>query len=206
MARTIGPRCKKCRRNAEKLFLRGEKCVSDKCVLMKRGEQMQVGNRRRRRQSAYSIQLREKQKLRMMYGVLERQFRNYFASAAKQANTAAALVIMLERRLDNVVFRLGFADSRAQARQFVRHGHLTVDGRRVNIPSYQVRAGQTIAAAGDKAVKFIKPIVANKETPQAGWLSLDPEQLTGRVLHEPSPEDVKDIPCNTQLIVELYSR
>ena len=162
MARTIGPRCKKCRKAAEKLFLRGDKCVSDKCVLMKRGEQALVGNRRRRRQSAYSIQLREKQKLRMMYGVLERQFRNYFKSAAKQANTAAALVIMLERRLDNVVFRLGFADSRAQARQFVRHGHVTVDGRRVDIPSYQVRAGQVIGVSGEKAAKFLKPIVAEK--------------------------------------------
>jgi len=190
---------------AEKLFLRGDKCVSDKCVLMKRGEQMVVRGRRRR-QSAYSMQLREKQKLRMMYGVLERQFRNYFASAAKQANTAAALVILLERRLDNVVFRLGFADSRAQARQFVRHGHVTVDGRRVNIPSYQVRAGQQVAAGGEKAAKFVKPIAANKEAPQAGWLSVDPERLTGRVEREPAPEDVKDIPCNTQLIVELYSR
>ena len=206
MARTIGPRCKKCRKVAEKLFLRGEKCVSDKCVLMKRGEKAPLGNQRRRRQSAYSIQLREKQKLRMMYGVLERQFRNYFESAAKQANTAAALVIMLERRLDNVVFRLGLADSRPQARQFVRHGHVTVDGRRVNIPSYQVRGGQEIAVAGEKSAKFLKPIVAEKEAPQAAWLTFNADRMIGKVVREPSFEDVKDIPCNTQLIVELYSR
>jgi small subunit ribosomal protein S4 len=205
MARTIGPKCKKCRKAAEKLFLRGDKCISDKCVLMKRGEQTVVRNRRRR-QSAYSIQLREKQKLRMMYGVLERQFRNYFTRAAKQANTAAALVILLERRLDNVIFRLGFADSRAQARQFVRHGHIMVDGRRVNVPSYQVRSGQEITANGEGAVKFLKPIAANKEAPQATWLAADLERLVGRIQREPAPEDVKDIPCNTQLIVELYSR
>ncbi|MFO7674953.1 MAG: 30S ribosomal protein S4 [bacterium] len=205
MARTIGPRCKKCRKSAEKLFLRGEKCISDKCVLMKRGEENVVRNRRRR-QSAYSIQLREKQKLRMMYGVLERQFRNYFERAAKQANTAAALVILLERRLDNVVFRLGFADSRSQARQFVRHGHVLVDGRRVNIPSYQVRSGQEITANGEAAAAFLKPIAATKEAPQATWLSADTERLVGRIEREPAPEDVKDIPCNTQLIVELYSR
>jgi small subunit ribosomal protein S4 len=180
--------------------------LSDKCVLMKRGEVGFVRGRRRRRPSAYSIQLREKQKLRMMYGVLERQFRNYFKRAAKSANTAAALVIQLEERLDNIVFRLGFANSRPQARQFVRHGHITVDGRRVDIPSYAVKPGQTIGTDGEGAAKLVKEIIANKEAPAATWLSVDAENLSGRVVRELTPEDVKDIPCNTQLIVELYSR
>jgi small subunit ribosomal protein S4 len=205
MARYTGPMCKKCRKAGEKLYLRGTKCLSDKCVLMKRGEEA-ADKGRRRRVSAYSIQLREKQKLRMMYGVLERQFHNYFLRAAKEANTAAALVILLERRLDNVVFRLGLAESRSQARQFARHGHITVDGRTVTVPSYQVRAGQAIGVAGDASAKFVTPIAANKEPPTMAWLSFDPAALAGRVVREPLAEDVKDIPCNTQLIVELYSK
>jgi small subunit ribosomal protein S4 len=206
MARDIGSKCKRCRKAGEKLFLRGDKCLSDKCVLMKRGEVGIVRGRRRRRQSTYSIQLREKQKLRMMYGVLERQFRNYFERAAKSANTAAALVILLERRLDNIVFRLGYADSRAQARQFVRHGHITVEGRRVNVPSFQVKPGQTVGANGEKGTKLIRPIIANKEPPEPTWLSVDPGSITGRIVRDLTPEDVREVPCNTQLIVELYSR
>ncbi len=206
MARDTEPKCKRCRKAKEKLFLRGGKCLSDKCVLMKRGEVPIVRGRRRRRQSAYAIQLREKQKLRMMYGVLETQFRNYFKRAAKSANTAATLVILLERRLDNVVSRLGFADSRPQARQFVSHGHITVNGRRVNIPSFLVKAGQTIGVNGEKGMKLVKPIIENKESSEVAWLQSNPETATGLVTREPTPEDVKDIPCNTQLIVELYSK
>jgi len=205
MARYIGPVCKKCRKAAEKLYLRGNKCLSDKCVLMKRGEETVVRGRRRR-VSAYSIQLREKQKLRMMYGVLERQFHNYYEKAVKHANTAAALVMLLERRLDNVVFKLGLADSRAQARQLVRHGHITVDGRRVNIPSYSLRAGQSVGVSGEEGLKIVKPILANRESVSAAWLGIDATAVTGQVLREPTPEDVKDVPCNTQLIVELYSK
>ncbi|OYD14561.1 30S ribosomal protein S4 [candidate division WOR-3 bacterium JGI_Cruoil_03_51_56] len=206
MARDIGPKCKRCRKAKEKLFLRGEKCFSDKCVLMKRGEEPMVRGRRRRRISDYAIQLHEKQKLRMMYGVLERQFRNYYELAAKSANTAATLVILLERRLDNVVFRLGFANSRPQARQFVRHGHIAVDGRRVNIPSYLVKAGQTIGINGENGLKLVKPILADKEPPATAWLNMDSGAVTGKIIREPLPEDVKGIPCNTQLIVELYSK
>ncbi len=204
MARYIGPKCKRCRKAKEKLFLRGDKCLSDKCVLMKRGEEPEV--RGRRRMSAYSIQLREKQKLRMMYGILEAQFHNYFLKAAKTKNTAASLVIALERRLDNVVFRLGFASSRTQARQFVRHGHITVNGRRISIPSYAVKAGQTVGINGPESLKVIGPILATKEAPGMTWLSVNPERGTGTVVRVPTPEDVKDIPCNTQLIVELYSK
>lgn len=213
MARDIGPKCKRCRRAREKLFLRGNKCLSDKCILMKRGEES--GKTGGRRVSAYAIQLREKQKLRMMYGILETQFRNYFARAAKSKNTAAALLIFLERRLDNVVFRLGFADSRGQARQLVRHGHITVaqighpfpgDGKRINLPSYQVKAGQVIAIATEKGRKVVKAIVANKEPTVVPWLSVNHQQLTGQVLRLPDIEDIKDVPCNMQLIVEFYSK
>lgn len=204
MARYIGPRCKRCRKSREKLFLRGDKCLSDKCVLMKRGEEPE--KRGRRRVSAYSIQLREKQKLRMMYGVLEAQFRTYFEKAAKTRNTAASLVIFLERRLDNVVFRLGFADSRTQARQFVRHGHITVNGRRIDIPSYQVKADQVIGMKGEDSQKMVALLTAKKDGSSVGWLQVSPGMGTGSVVRTPTPDDVKDIPINTQLIVELYSK
>jgi small subunit ribosomal protein S4 len=171
---------------------------------MKRGEEPE--KRGRRRVSAYSIQLREKQKLRIMYGILETQFHNYFEKAAKTRNTAASLVIFLEQRLDNVVYRLGFADSRTQARQFVRHGHITVNGRRINIPSYQVRAGQVIGVNGEDSVKMVGPILAKKDGTTVSWLQVNPGSGTGAVVRVPTPDDVKDIPCNTQLIVELYSK
>jgi small subunit ribosomal protein S4 len=204
MAKYVGPKCKRCRKYREKLFLRGEKCLSDKCTLMKRGEMPEV--RGRRRVSAYSIQLREKQKLRMMYGILETQFHNYFTKAAKSKNTAAALVILLERRLDNVVFRMGFADSRAQARQFVRHGLITVNGRRINIPSYLTDAGDIIGVKGGESMKVISAILVNKQQPSMAWLTVAADRGVGTVVRQPSPDDVKDIPCNTQLIVELYSK
>ncbi|MGQ9708337.1 MAG: 30S ribosomal protein S4 [bacterium] len=204
MAKDIGAKCKRCRRAKEKLFLRGSKCISDKCVLMKKGEETAAGVRRR--VSAFAIQLREKQKLRMMYGILETQFRNYFIRAAKSPNTAVALLMLLERRLDNVVFRLGFADSRAQARQLVRHGHFTVDNRRIDIPSYQVKPGQVIAVATEKARKVVNGIVSAKEPAVVPWLNLNQAQLTGQVLRLPTQDDLKDVPCNMQLIVEFYSK
>lgn len=204
MARDIGPKCKKCRRAKEKLFLRGSKCMSDKCVLLRRGEES--GARSRRRVSPYSIQLREKQKLRMMYGILETQFRNYFEKAAKSRNTAATLLINLERRLDNVVYRLGFATSRAQARQMVRHGHIAVSGRRVDIPSYPVKAGQTVTAADEAGRRAVAAALASSEPATVPWLALDAAKATGTVLRLPTAEDVKDVPCNTQMIVELYSK
>jgi len=171
---------------------------------MKRGEESATSARRRI--SAYAIQLREKQKLRMMYGILETQFRNYFTRAAKSPNTAAALLMLLERRLDNVVFRLGFGDSRAQARQLVRHGHITVDGKCVDIPSYQVRPGQTIAVATEKGKKLVSAIVAGKDPAVVPWLTVNHQQLIGQVLRLPTVEDLKDVPCNMQLIVEFYSK
>lgn len=206
MAKDIGPKCKRCRKSREKLFLRGDKCISDKCVLMKRGEEP-VAQGRRRSRSSYSIQLREKQKIRMMYGILEAQFHNYFVRAAKSRNTAAALLILLERRLDNVLFRLGFADSRPQARQLVRHGHVTVDGRKVDIPSYQVSQGEVIGLRTESGRSFVRARLADKEAVGVvPWLSLDAVQLTGTIARLPTYEDMKDAPCNTQLIVEFYSK
>jgi small subunit ribosomal protein S4 len=171
---------------------------------MKRGEESEASARRR--VSAYAIQLREKQKLRMMYGILETQFRNYFVRAAKSPNTAAALLTLLETRLDNVVFRLGFADSRAQARQLVRHGHITVDGRRVDIPSYQVKPGQVVAVGSEKGKKLVSAVVAAKEPNVVPWLTVNHQQLTGQVLRLPNQEELKEVPCNMQLIVEFYSK
>lgn len=205
MARAIEPRCKRCRKAKEKLFLRGDKCLSDKCVLMRRGEDTEKTVRRRRSPSPYAVQLREKQMLKRVYGVLETQFHNYFEKAAKTRNTAASLIIALERRLDNVVFRLGLATSRSQARQFVRHGHITVDGRRITIPSYPVKAGQVISVRGESA-KMITPLTTGREPAIKSWLSMNMQTLTGTVVRLPGVEDVKDIPCNTQLIVELYSK
>lgn len=160
----------------------------------------------RRRVSPYAIQLREKQKLRMLYGILETQFHNYFVRAAKSPNTAAALLILLERRIDNVVYRLGFADSRAQARQIVRHGHISVNGKKVDIPSYQVNPGDVIAVATDRGKKLVSAIVANKEATVVPWLRVNQPQLVGEVLRLPEYEDVKEVPCNMQLIVEFYSK
>lgn len=204
MARDIGVKCKRCRQAREKLFLRGNKCLSDKCVLLKRGEESVTPVRRR--VSPYAIQLREKQKLRMLYGILETQFRNYFVRAAKSPNTAAALLILLERRIDNVVYRLGFADSRAQARQIVHHGHISVNGKKVDIPSYQVKPGDVIAVATDRGKKLVSANVANKEATVVPWLRVNQPQLIGEVLRSPEYEDVKDVPCNMQLIVEFYSK
>ncbi|MGQ9678572.1 MAG: 30S ribosomal protein S4 [bacterium] len=204
MARDIGAKCKRCRQAREKLFLRGNKCLSDNCALLKRGEESAAPVRRR--VSPYAIQLREKQKLRMLYGILETQFRNYFVRAARSPNTTAALLILLERRLDNVVYRLGFADSRAQARQIVHHGHITVNGKKVDIPSYQVKVGDVIAVATERGKKLVSAIVANKDASVVSWLRVNQQQLTGEILRLPEYEDVKDVPCNMQLIVEFYSK
>lgn len=213
MARNVGPKCKICRRLGEKVFLKGDKCVSDKCVLPRRSDK--EGSRgggdgkkrgRGRKLSAYSIQLREKQKVKAIYGVAETQFHNYFVQAAKEPNTADALVNLLETRLDNVVYRLGFADSRQQARQLVRHGHVTVNGHRTDIPSFLVKPGMAIGVRDEKGLKAIRAVLANKEGPTATWLELDREQTQGKVLRLPTSDDTKEMTANMQLIVELYSK
>jgi small subunit ribosomal protein S4 len=213
MARYTGPVCKLCRREGEKLFLKGARCLSPKCAIERRsyppGQHGRESQFRRRRASDYSLQLREKQKVRRIYGVLERQFRRYFAEALRRPGlTGANLLCILEVRLDNVVYRLGFADSRAQARQLVQHGHFTINGRRTNIPSMLLRPEDKISVrdGSHKRPYFqdIRQALADRP-PTQEWLSLDPAILTGVVVRAPERADI-DLPVNEQLIVEYYSR
>lgn len=209
MARYIGPVCRQCRREGLKLYLKGDKCYSDKCPFDRRGYiPGQHGQGRRGKLSEYGIQLREKQKARRIYGLMEKQFHRYYEKAERQKGVAGEnLLILLERRLDNVVYRLGLADSRTQARQLVRHGHFTVNGRTVNIPSYQVKPGDTIAVREkSKASPKIKEIIEDLGTRTVpAWLELLPEVPGGRVLRLPNREDI-DVPVQEHLIIELYSR
>ncbi len=211
MARYNGPVCKLCRREGEKLFLKGERCFSPKCAFERRSYAPGMHGRQaqyRRKESDYSLQLRAKQKARRIYGVYERQFRRYFREAQRQKGlTGINLLILLESRLDNVVYRLGFASSRAQARQLVRHGHLDVNGRKTNIPSYLVKPGDIIAvreiSRGNTYFKEVSQVLDDDRIP--AWLSLDPTNLTGKVVDLPSRDDI-DVSLNEQLIVEYYSR
>jgi len=209
VARYRGAVCRLCRREGTKLFLKGERCFSDKCALEKRpyppGEH---GRARRLRIIGYGLQLREKQKVRRIYGVLERQFRIYFKKAErKRGITGENLLSLLERRLDNVVFRLGFASSRPQARQMVRHGHIEVNGKKVDIPSYLVKKGDTIAVREKskklEAITQAMQLTQNRPIPK--WLEVDYDNLVGKVVEYPSREDI-DFPVQEQLIVELYSK
>lgn len=211
MARYIGPVCKLCRREGEKLFLKGERCFTPKCAIERRNQPPgQHGTSRtfRRKVSDYGIQLREKQKARRIYGVLERQFRRYYADAARRSGvTGATLLQFLESRLDNVVFRLGFATSRKQARQLIVHGHFTVNGRRVSVPSYLVKPGDKVAVAeGSRAnIYFADLSKGLKSARTPGWLTVDARQLSGDVLNLPAREQI-DTPVKEQLIIEFYSR
>ncbi|HXF63249.1 MAG TPA: 30S ribosomal protein S4 [Caldilineaceae bacterium] len=203
--------CKLCRREGQKLFLKGERCLTPKCAIERRnyppGEHGKKASFRRK-VSDYGMQLREKQKARRIYGVMEKQFRRYFREASRRKGmTGATLLALLESRLDNVVYRLGFADSRSQARQLVRHGHFEVNGRKTNIPSYIVNVGDTIAVRAnsrDKAYfKDRAQLMESSKVP--GWLSLNLMNMSGTVQAEPGREDI-EIPLNEQLIVEYYSR
>ncbi|MDY6876803.1 MAG: 30S ribosomal protein S4 [Chloroflexota bacterium] len=213
MARYTGPVCKLCRREGEKLFLKGERCLSSKCPFERErgyppGEHGRLARFRRRRPSDYSRQLRAKQKARRVYGVLERQFRRYFYEAERRAGlTGENLLMLLESRLDNVVYRLRFADSRAQARQLVQHGHFVVNGRRTNIPSYIVRPQDAIAVRdGSRGRTYFKDRAERlDEGAIPNWLSLDAKTMTARVLKSPAREDIETA-LNEQLIVEYYSR
>ncbi len=209
MARYTGSVCRLCRREDMKLFLKGERCYSDKCAFERRAYPPgRHGQRRRGKLSDYGRQLREKQKVKRMYGLLERQFRSYYERADKARGvTGSNLLVLLERRLDNLIYRLGFAVSRTQARQLVRHGHFTINGRKVNIPSYLIKAGDVIEVK-EKSRKM-NPVVEALETvdrrgvPQ--WLELDREGLKGTVMALPAREDIT-MPIQEQLIVELYSK
>ena len=209
MARYTGPVCRLCRRVGEKLYLKGERCISPKCAIERRpnppGEH---GANRRRRISEHGIQRREKKKARSIYGVLERQFRQYFDIASKKSGVTGELLLQfLERRLDNVVFRLGFSESRQQARQLVLHGHFMVNGRKTDIPSYMVVPGQVIAWKETHMQRdFFKALtedIPRRPVPQ--WLILDTNTMTGKVSGLPTDDDLVST-IDTRLIVEYYSR
>jgi small subunit ribosomal protein S4 len=206
MARDTGPKCRICRREGMKLFLKGERCLTEKCAIERRSYPPGEHGRGRIKQSEYLLQLREKQKARRYYGLLEKQFRTYYTKAAKGSGvTGEELLRMLETRLDNVVYRLGFAASRAQARQLVRHGHFHVNGRRVNIPSYGVRPGDVVALKQGSPVEQLVRDATDLTAAVAPWLQADHEGLTGKVLKWPEREEI-DTPVQEQLIVELYSK
>ena len=206
MARDVGAKCRICRREGMKLFLKGERCLTEKCAIERRSYPPGEHGRGRIKQSEYLLQLREKQKARRYYGLLEKQFRNYYDKAARGSGvTGETLLRILESRLDNVVYRLGFSSSRAQARQLVRHGHFAVNGRRVNIPSYQVRPDDVVAlregSTAEQAVRDATDLTASVPA----WLQADHEGLTGTMLKQPEREEI-DAPVQEQLIVELYSK
>ena len=209
MARYTGAVCRLCRREGTKLFLKGTKCTSERCPIEKRNfPPGQHGKDRKAKIVGYGLQLHEKQKAKRIYFTLEGQFREYYEKASRQTGVTGELLIQqLERRLDNVAYRLGFAISRRQARQLVRHGHVQVNGRKVNIPSYQVNAGDEIAVR-DSAKKLVIIEQATQfaqANPVPAWLEVNYENLSGRVLTLPKRKDVA-LPINEQLIVELYSK
>ncbi|HZJ84983.1 MAG TPA: 30S ribosomal protein S4 [Syntrophomonadaceae bacterium] len=209
MGRYTDAVCRQCRREGEKLFLKGDRCYSEKCSIERRPYAPGVhGQSRRQKVSEYGLQLREKQKMRRTYGILEKQFRRYFEKADRQKGvTGENLFILVERRLDNVVYRLGFASSRKEARQLVSHGHFTINGRKANIPSMLLKVGDVVQVRekSTSSVKFqeLKEQAAYKTPPE--WLSVNVETLTGTVLAYPIREQI-DTPVREQLIVELYSR
>ena len=209
MARYIGPVCRLCRREAMKLFLKGERCYTEKCAIEKRNfAPGQHGKTRKSKLQGYGVQLREKQKVKRIYGVLEDQFRLYFEQAERTRGiTGETLLQLLERRLDNVAYRLGFATSRPAARQLVRHGHFTVNGKKVDIPSYAVRAGDTIAvrttSAENPTIAHAMEEVKGRGVPE--WLMLDSGALSARISQLPTRAQI-NLPVQEQLIVELYSK
>jgi len=208
MARYTDAKCRLCRREGSKLYLKGDRCYTDKCAIARRAYAPGQHGQGRKKASGYGIQLREKQKVRRIYGILEKQFRAYFEEAERQKGvTGENLLRLLELRLDNVVYRMGFGDSRAEARQLVRHGHFTVNGKKVDIPSYQTGLNDLIAVKpGSKSTDKFKELAENaagKTAPQ--WLSINTEMMEARIVALPAREDI-DLPIEEHLIVELYSR
>ena len=209
MARYIGPVCRLCRREGMKLFLKGERCYTEKCAIEKRNfAPGQHGKTRKQKLAGYGLQLREKQKVKRIYGVLEDQFRGYFETADRTKGiTGEVLLQLLERRLDNVIYRLGLATSRPQARQLVRHGHFMINGRKVDVPSYSVKAGDVVTVRGTSA-QNASIVHAMEEVKGRGipeWLTFDAGQMTGRIQSLPTREQI-NLPVQEQLIVELYSK
>ncbi len=209
MARYTGAVCRLCRREGQKLFLKGDRCYTDKCALERRAYAPGMhGNARNKKMSEYGVQLREKQKARRYYGVLESQFADYFEMASKRKGmTGENLLAILESRLDNVVYRLGFAMSRAEARQLVRHGHFTINGKKVNIPSMLVNVGDVIELKDTSRSldKFKGSLEANASRVIPKWLEMDKTHNTAKVVAVPAREDI-DLPIEEHLIVELYSK
>ncbi len=208
MARYTGPKCKLCRREGQKLFLKGERCYTNKCALERRKDPPgEKPKKIRRKKSGYAVQLREKQKVKRIYGVLEKQFKNYFREATRMKGiTGHNLLQLLERRLDNVVYRLGFAPSRSTARQLVRHNHILVNGRKVNIPSYLVKIGDEISIKEkSRSLQMILSSLERNANDVPSWLELDLPNSKGVVKALPSRSDIVD-EINEQLIVELYSK
>ncbi len=208
MARYLGPVCRLCRREGMQLYLKGDRCYTDKCAIDRRHYPPGQHGQRRSKVSDYGTQLREKQKVRRIYGVLEKQFSSYFEKAERQKGvTGTNLLVLLERRLDNVVYRLGFANSRSQARQLVRHNLILINGNRVNLPSYLVRKGDVVQSTEKgRALPMIKDAmeaVARRGTP--AWLEFNKDEAKGRVIMFPSREDIT-MPIQEHLIVELYSK
>ena len=208
MARNLEPSCKQCRREGEKLFLKGNRCESDKCAIERRSYPPGEHGRGRIKETEYLLQLREKQKAKRIYGVLERQFRRYYGKASRQQGiTGENLLFLLETRLDNVVYRGGLAASRQDARQLVRHGHVVVNGRKVNISSYEVKVGDVVELKEKSRdlVRVIQAVRAAEGRPVAPWLKADLEKRRVEVLSRPRREDI-DVPVKEHLIVELYSK
>lgn len=208
MARYTGAVCRLCRREGTKLYLKGDRCYTDKCAIARRSYAPGQHGQSRKKVSNYGLQLREKQKVRRIYGILEKQFRLYFEKAERMKGvTGENLLRLLELRLDNVAYRMGFGNSRTEARQLVRHGHFTVNGQKVNIPSYQVTVNDLIAVkANSKSSDKFKDLAeaaASKNPPQ--WLSVNAEMMEARVISLPAREDI-DMPIEEHLIVELYSK
>lgn len=207
MARYTGPVCRLCRREGQKLYLKGDKCYTDKCPVARRNYVPGQHGQSRKKVTEYGLQLREKQKVRRFYGIQESQMRMYFDRADKMPGiTGENLLKLLELRFDNTVYRLGFASSRAEARQLVRHGHFTINGNKVDIPSTILKVGDVIEvkARSKNSPKF-KELVENHRENTVRWLEVNPEEYRGRVVAEPTREDI-DIPIQEHLIVELYSK
>ena len=208
MARYSGSVCRLCRRENLKLFLKGERCYTDKCAIERRNYPPGQHGQRRQKFSEYSIQLREKQKVKRMYGLFERQFHRAFELAERvKGITGEALLVLLERRLDNVAYRVGFASSRAEGRMLVRHGHVLVNGRRVTIPSYLVRAGDVVVV-GEQSRQIGRVMAAMEGAQRRGvpdWVEVDRESFSGKIKYLPARGDIT-APINVKLIVELYSK
>jgi small subunit ribosomal protein S4 len=210
LARYIGPVCRQCRREGMKLFLKGERCHSEKCAIERRNfVPGQHGKDRKAKIVGYGLQLREKQKVRRVYGVLERQFRTTYEKAAAQKGiTGENLMSALERRLDSVIYRMGFGTSRAQSRQVVRHGHVEVNGRKCNIPSAQVKVGDVVSVreSSKNNATILAARDATAHAPAPNWIDVDREGLRGRITSLPQRSELVQIQMNEQLIVELYSK